>query len=285
MLYTLTDILRPARENGFAVPAFNVGSDVLARAVLDECAEKEAPVILALYPRELTFCGREFVRYLLDLASSARIPVCVHYDHGAGFAEVMAAISYGFSSVMIDASRLPFAENLALTKKVVEAAHYAGVSVEAELGTISQADGTGALPELYTDPALARSFAEESGADALAVSVGTRHGVYPKDAVPTLRLDLLREIRRLTDIPLVLHGGSSNADEEISAAAQAGASKINISSDIKVAFFNKCREILRDEKQQEPPEIYPLCMDAVRQVAAHKLSVFGAAGKAALYVN
>lgn len=283
MLYNLTDILRPARENGFAIPAFNVGSDVLARAVLDECTEKQAPVILALYPKELVFCGKEYVRYLLDMASSAHIPVCVHYDHGASFAEVMAAISYGFSSVMIDASRMPYDENLALTQKVVEAAHYAGVSVEAELGTISQASGAGNLPELYTDPNLARSFAEESGADALAVSVGTRHGVYPKDAIPTLRLDLLREIRRLTDIPLVLHGGSSNADEEISAAAQAGACKINISSDIKVAFFNKCREMLCDEKQQEPPNIYPPCVDAVRQTAAHKLSVFGAIGKSALY--
>ena len=283
MLYNLSDILRPALENGFAVPAFNVGDDVLARAVLEECEEKRAPVILALYPGELAFCGKAYVQYLISLASSARIPVCVHYDHGAGFAETMAAISHGFTSVMIDASRLPYEENLTLTQKVVEAAHAAGVSVETELGTISQADGAGNLSELYTDPALARSFAKKSGVDALAVSVGTRHGIYPACAVPTLRLDIIREIRDATDVPLVLHGGSSNADEEISAAVKAGICKINISSDIKVAFFNQCRQMLREEKQQEPSSIYPPCAQAVRTVTAHKLAVFCAVGKAGLY--
>ena len=192
----------------------------------------------------------------------------------------MWAIGCGFTSVMIDGSALPFEENAALAKKVAEAAHAAGVRVEAELGTIGTMDGN----EIhYTQPDEAKTFVEATGVDTLAVAIGTRHGLYPKGLTPHLELDLLRELREAVEIPLVLHGGSDNPDSEIEQACLIGISKINISSDIKKAFYQKCREVLADESLREPNAIYPPCIEEMKKVMRHKFRLFHAEGKAALY--
>jgi fructose-bisphosphate aldolase class II len=212
--------------------------------------------------------------------------VVIHLDHGGSIAQVMLAIQSGFTSVMIDASSKPLDENIAICQQVVEIAHPVNVSVEGELGTIGSTD-----PEaehysdaiIYTNPDDVVTFIEATDVDTLAVAIGTSHGIYPKDMKPELKLDLLKEIASRVDIPLVLHGGSANPDDEIAAAARMGVNKINISSDIKDAFYQKCREVLQNPVVREPNSIYPPCIEAMKKVANHKIKLFGAAGKAALY--
>ncbi len=286
MLMNMKDLLAVAHANCFAIPAFNISSSMLLRGVMEASEEKQAPVILAIHPSELEFVRPSFVKAAVEEAVRASVPVAIHLDHGASLAQVMEAIQCGFTSVMIDASSRPFEENIAICKKVADLAHAVNVSVEGELGTIGTTGPdaeAGADEIIYTDPDDVVTFVEATGVDALAVAIGTSHGIYPKDKKPELRLDLLKEIRSRVDIPLVLHGGSANPDDEIAAAVKLGINKINISSDIKDAFYQKCREVLADPYLREPGSIYPACIDAMKQVAYHKIELFGTAGKAALY--
>ena len=211
----------------------------------------------------------------------------IHLDHGGKFEEILRAIRCGFTSVMIDASHMSYEENIAITKKVVEVAKVSDVSVEAELGTIGVTGDSfegGTSGVIYTDPAQAKDFIEKTGIDTLAVAIGTAHGIYPKNMKPKLRLDILKEIRDTVDIPLVLHGGSSNPDNEIAESVKIGISKINISSDIKFAFYKKCREVLAENpKWIEPNAIYPPCIEAMREVVEFKMQLFNDIGKAELY--
>ena len=200
---------------------------------------------------------------------------------------IIQAIQAGFTSVMIDASMLPFEENVALTRKVVDAAHAVGIQVEGELGTIGANDSygeSGAEEIIYTDPADARRFVEETGVDSLAIAIGTSHGLYPADKNPELRHEILKEIKAELGIPLVLHGGSANPDSELARAVQLGINKINISSDIKVSYHNRMREVLgTDERLREPNAIQPEPIKALQATAAQKIELFGADGKAGLY--
>ena len=223
---------------------------------------------------------------IIDRARTSSVPTAIHWDHGGTFDQMVQAIQYGFTSVMIDASLMPFEENVALSKRVVDVAHVVGVSVEAELGTIGKTDGyaeAGTDDIIYTVPADAVRFVEETGVDSLAVAIGTRHGLYPATLKPQLRLDLLDELDAAVDIPLVLHGGSNNPDAEIGEACRRGINKVNISSDIKVAYYEKMREVLLDTNLREPNVIQPPCEAALKVVAAQKIDLFGAAGKASLY--
>ena len=163
----------------------------------------------------------------------------------------------------------------------------ANVSVESELGTIGTTGNSiegGTTGIIYTDPDQAKDFVEKTGIDTLAVAIGTAHGIYPSDMKPELRLDILQILKDTLDIPLVLHGGSSNKDEEIAKAVKIGISKINISSDIKVAFYDKCREVLNAHPEyREPLEIYPEPIKACREVIAHKVNLFDSADKVKYY--
>lgn len=288
MLVTGKEILQVAKEQGFAVPAFNAGSGQLLNAVMEACIEAQSPVMIAIHPDELSFLTDSFVAQVKDLANHTKLPVCIHLDHGASYEQVLHAIQLGFTSVMIDGSHLPYEENVALTQKVVAAAHAVGVSVEAELGTIGDTGNTveGGVSEIiYTDPKVAQDFIAKTKVDSLAVAIGTAHGIYPKDVDPKLRLDILEEIATLTDLPLVLHGGSSNPDEEISKAVKLGINKINISSDIKIVFANQLREVLNAGNQEirEPNVLFPTCMEATKKVALDKISLFQSKDKAQYY--
>lgn len=288
MLVTGKEILAVAKEQGFAVPAFNAGSGQLLNAVMEACEEAQSPVMIAIHPDELSFLTDSFVSQVKDLANHSTLPVCIHLDHGASFEQVIHAIQLGFTSVMIDASHLPYEENVAISQKVVEAAHAVGVSVEAELGTIGDTGNTvegGVSEVIYTDPAVAQDFIEKTGVDSLAVAIGTAHGIYPKDVEPKLRLDILEEIESLTDLPLVLHGGSSNPDDEISKAVTMGVNKINISSDIKIVFAEKLREVLNagNTEIREPNVLFPPCMAETKRVALEKINLFKSADKAKFY--
>lgn len=174
-------------------------------------------------PDEFEFVGYGQIQAMIYEASKTDVPVVIHLDHGDKYETVVKAIQAGMTSVMIDASKLPYEENVAITKKVVETAHIANVSVESELGTIGTTGNSiegGTEGVIYTVPAEAKQFIEDTGIDTFAVAIGTAHGIYPKDMKPKLRIDILNEITEEVKVPLVLHGGSSNKDEEIAAAVE-----------------------------------------------------------------
>ena len=179
MLMNMKDLLAVANEHNFAVPAFNVSSNMILKGVMHTCEEMQAPVIIAIHPDELSFVEDSFVKAVIEEAHKATVPVCIHLDHGAKFEQVLRAIQDGFTSVMIDGAHLPFEENIAITKKVVEVAHPVNVSVEAELGTIGTADDygeAGSKKIIYTEVDDAVKFIKETDIDCLAIAIGTAHG-------------------------------------------------------------------------------------------------------------
>ena len=285
MLMNMKELLATANEHNFAVPAFNISDYNMFNGIMEACEEKNAPVIIAIHPDELSHISDEMVQGIRARIHKSPIPAVIHLDHGGSFAQVIEAIQAGFTSVMIDASTKPYEENVATCQKVCEAAHAVNVSVEGELGTIGNIDSTetGANDILYTDPMQAKDFIEQTGIDCLAIAIGTSHGIYPKDKKPELRIDVLDQIKKVVSAPLVLHGGSSNKDSEIAKSVEHGVNKINISSDIKAAYYKKMREVLQDEGLREPNQIQPPCMAAMKEVAFQKIELFQADGKAALY--
>lgn len=285
MLINMKDLLRVAQENQFGVGAFNIASAEFARLVIEVAEAQRSPVILEIHPDEHEFVGDAFIGYLRELAITSTVPVVIHQDHGQTFEHIMRAIRTGYTSVMIDASTLPLEDNIAITRRVVEVAHTVNVSVEAELGTIGVAQGSaegGHSEILYTDPAQAERFVAETGVDTLAVAIGTSHGLYPAGMQPKLDIERLQEIRQRLNIPLVLHGGSGNKDSEVAESIQFGVGKINISSDMKKAFFVALEEELKCSSH-EPNALYLKPMAAAREVVAHKMHLFSSVGKASLY--
>lgn len=321
MLVNMHELLTVADENSFAVPAFNISSYAMFNGIMDISERMDAPVIIEIHPDELKHLGSDVIASVRQRIQNSPIPAVIHLDHGPNLGAVMAAIRAGYTSVMIDASALPFEENVAVTKQVVEVAHAAhafvpcygddprraeipaddpfayvysssfhDVSVEAELGNIGVTDADKAFGQVihYTQPDEAVEFIKATGIDCLAIAIGTCHGLYPKGYVPELKLDLLREIKAAIadaglSTHLVLHGGSNNPDDEIAEAARSGIAKINISSDIKAAYYNKMREVLADAGLREPNMIEPPCIEAMQVVAAQKIDLFGCTGKASLY--
>ena len=287
MLMNMKDLLTVAQKNHFAVPAFNIGSDQLLKAVMKTVKELKSPVILEMSPDEFNFVGYAQIQAMLYEAAHTDVPVCIHLDHGDSYETVVRAIQAGMTSVMIDASKLPYEENVAVTKKVVETAHIANVSVESELGTIGTTGNSiegGTEGVIYTVPEEAKQFIEDTGIDTFACAIGTAHGIYPKDMKPKLRIDILKDITDQVSVPLVLHGGSSNKDEEIAEAVKNGICKINISSDIKVAFYEQARKTLNENPgYREPLEIYPAAMEACGKVCADKIRLFNSQDKVKCY--
>lgn len=286
MLVNGKELLDVANANYFAVPAFNVSDYAMMNGLFEISEEKESPLLIAIHPDELRHIGVDMLHAIIARANRSSVPVTIHLDHGASYEQVLAAIQAGFTSVMIDGSMLPFDENIAITKRVVDTAHAVGLSVEGELGTIGKMDSYGeggASTIIYTDPDDAVKFVADTGVDSLAIAIGTSHGIYPAGMKAELKLDLLKEIKSKVSVPLVLHGGSNNPDSEIAQAVKLGVNKINISSDIKVAYHLKMREMLVDVGMREPNEIQPPSIAAMKVVAAQKIDLFNAAGKASLY--
>lgn len=287
MLMNMKDLLAVANKHNFAVPAFNVSDYSMFKGLMEVTEELNAPIIIAIHPDELKHTGVEMLKAIIERLHKSTVPSVIHLDHGASYEQVLLAIQNGFTSVMIDGSSLPFEENIAVCQKVVSIAHPVNVSVEGELGTIGTADdfGEAGSKEIkYTDPEDAAKFIEATGVDCLAIAIGTCHGIYPKGVDPKLRLDILKDIKaKVPETPLVLHGGSANPDSEIGESVTLGVNKINISSDIKVAYYEQMRKVLEDKNVREPNVIQPSCIDAMKEVAAHKIKLFQADGKASLY--
>jgi len=288
MLLNMSDLLAVAREHNFAVPAYNISSNMLLTGLVQAAVEAQAPIIIAIHPDELAFVGDSFVKAALDEALRAPVPACLHLDHGQTLPQIMRAIRLGFTSVMIDASMLPLDENIAACREVVQLAHAVDVSVEGELGTIGELDEeaeAGAEQVVFAKPAEVEHFVAATGVDTLAVAIGTSHGLYPAHMQPKIELELLREIGAAVDIPLVLHGGSGNPEHELRQAVALGINKVNIAADIKNAFYQKAREVLKNPILREPASIYPACIKSAKAVARNKFDLLGATGKAALYAR
>ena len=282
----MKELLKVAKENQFAVPAFNICSYDMLKAIIEESERLNAPVILEIHPDEIAYLNDEFVASVRAYAHNSKVPVVIHLDHGGTVKDVLRAIRNGYTSVMIDASLQSFEDNLAITKEVVALAHAVGVSVEAEIGTISNngsAEG-GAANIIYTDPEQAKHFVEETNIDSLAIAIGTAHGLYPKDKTPKLNIELLKELNQQIDKPFVLHGGSGNPDAEVSESVRYGVAKVNLSSDLKSVFFDALREVLSDNPEMyEPNAVYPYANKKVQEVVKHKMGVLNTIGKAELY--
>lgn len=287
MLYTMKDALSVAKHNNFAIPAFNISNFEMFQAVIESAEEYEAPVIIEIHPDELAYIGDDFIEMIKSRIHKSDIPVVLHLDHGVKLDDVLHAIRCGFTSVMIDGSTLPYEENIAQTKAVVRIAHALNVSVEAELGTIGTTGRSfegGSSEVIYTDVEQAKDFVDRCDIDSLAVAIGTAHGLYPKNFQPKLNLELLKSISETIDLPLVLHGGSGNPDEEIEASIQLGICKVNISSDVKSAFFEELREyIIAHPQDYEPNCIFPSCKIAARKIIQQKLELLHTKGKSSLY--
>jgi fructose-bisphosphate aldolase class II len=286
MLMNGNALLEVAKEHNFAIPAFNISDWAMFKGVIEVSEKLSSPVIIAIHPDELAHTGDDIMPSIIQRCHKSSVPTIVHFDHGTTYEQCIWAIKAGFTSIMIDGSLLPFEENMAITKRVVEAAHAVGISVEGELGTIGQNDSygeKGAAEIIFTDPKDAVTFIKTTNVDSLAVAIGTSHGLYPAGLTPKLEIELLKEIKKSVNVPLVLHGGSGNPDTEIAQGVKYGINKINISSDIKLAYHNKMREVLSNPKLREPNTIQPLCVEAMKATAAHKIELFQASGKASLY--
>ena len=276
MYISMIELMKKAREGHYCVPAIAVENEHSVRAAIQAAEEKKYPLIMiALYKVNPDI--HYFGRIVEDLAIRAKVPVAMCQDHGGTYAEAMWAIRAGFTDVMVDRSTLPFEENIAQVSEIVKVAHAVGVGVEAELGHVGMAnqyetDGTGG----FTVPEEAIEFVERTGVDALAVAIGTAHGVY--SGVPKLQFDLLAELREKVPVPLVLHGGSGTGDENLKKACQMGICKLNISNDLKRGAIANLNEKCKDGMGAYA--MYPLLYEGYKNVAAHYMTLCGSEGKA-----
>lgn len=286
MLINMKNMLKVANKYGFAVGAFNATESSLFRSVVEEAEKQDAPTIIEAAPGEFNFATKEFYAYVRERLSNSKVPFVLHLDHGKTLEECMKAIQAGFTSVMFDGSALPYEENVAKTAEVVRLAHMVGVSVEGEIGTIGtmvNSDEGGVANVTYTNPEDVVDFVTRTGVDCLAIAIGTAHGRYPEGFVPKLQLELLQKIKEVAPVPLVLHGGSNNPDEEVRQACRIGIRKVNISSDFKYAYFRKLNEVLTETGEFVPAKVLSPAIEEARNVIAQKMELFGSIGKADLW--
>ncbi len=305
MLVTNKELMIPARKNGYAIGAFNVQNLESISAIAEAAIEEKSPVIMQITPSVIKYAGLAYISNLVKTAAQlAPVPIAMHLDHGEDFETAFKCINADFTSVMIDGSFLSFDENVALTKRVVSIAHPKGVSVEAELGKLAGMEERSVEEKeaILTDPEAAVGFVEKTGVDTLAVAIGTSHGAYKFKSEAKLDLERLKVICEKISIPLVLHGASSVPqwiveeankygaelsgakgipEEQIRKAISLGIAKINIDTDLRLAFTATVREVLSNSpKNFDPRKILGPAKDAMKEVAKGKMRLFGSAGRA-----
>lgn len=283
MLVTGREILQDAHKNNYAVGAFNVNNMEIVQAIIEAAEETNSPVILQASQGGLKYAGVEYIAELGKLAArKVKVPVALHLDHGTDFDQVMLCIRHGFSSVMIDGSRFDLEDNIGITKKVIEVAHAVGVSVEAELGKIGGTEDHITVDErdaTFTDPKEAKIFVDETKVDFLAIAVGTAHGVYKGE--PKLDYDRIKAIKELVNIPLVLHGSSGVPNEAIEKAVTLGINKINIDTDLRMAFANAIKDFIKENPDNiDPRKILTPAKEAMKETIKQKMHLFGSVGRA-----
>lgn len=280
MLVNLNDVLLPARKGGYAVGLFNTVNLELARGVLAAAEELKSPVIIGTAEVLFPFGSLEdLANLLLPMAKRASIPVVLHLDHGLREETCKKALALGFSSVMYDCSTQDYETNIRNVKSMAELAHMAGASIEAELGHVGNNEDSvkeNDPSKFYTEPSQAKDFIERTGADALAIAIGTAHGAYKLP--PKLDFNRITEIAETINTPLVLHGGSGLSDADFHKAIAHGISKINIFTDINTAGAKAAYAAYAEGKGLTDlilPEI-----DAIKQATMEKIKLFGSVGKA-----
>ena len=309
-LVTTTEMFKKASAGGYAIGAFNVNNMEMIQAIVEAANECRSPVILQVSAGARKYANPVYLRHLVEAAvETTDIPIAMHLDHGADFDICKASIDGGFTSVMIDASSKPWEENIAITKKVVEYAHDHGVVVEAELGRLAGIEDDVHVANddaMFTSPDEVEEFTQKTGIDSLAIAIGTSHGAYKfkPGQDPKLRIDILEEVgRRLPGFPIVLHGASSVPQEQVAVVNQYGGSmpnaigipeselrkaaklavcKINIDSDLRVAFTAAIRKHLAENPSHFDPRQYLGDARAnMKEMVRHKIvNVLGSANKA-----
>ncbi len=310
-LVTSTEMFKKAYDGGYAIGAFNVNNMEIVQGITEACQELKSPVILQVSKGARAYANHNYLVKMVQAAveNCPDIPIVLHLDHGPDFETCKACIDGGFTSVMIDGSSLPFDENVALAKKVVDYAHDKGVVVEAELGTLAGVEdevNVSAEDSSYTRPEDVQEFVERTGCDSLAIAIGTSHGAYKfkPGTKPQLRFDILEDIsKRLPGFPIVLHGSSSVPqefvkiinehggkmpdaigipEEMLRKAAGMAVCKINIDSDIRLAITASIRSYFDEHPDHFDPRQYlKPARQAVKDMVAHKIvNVLGSNGKA-----
>ncbi len=278
MYTTSKEMILEARRGGYAVPAFNAENLEMVQAIIEAAEEARSPVMIQTTPSTVKYITlRQAVAMVKADAEAASVPVSLHLDHCESYEAVAAAIDAGYSSVMIDASKLPYEENIAVTQKVVAKARPLGITVESELGTVGGKEDGHSADIAYTDPDEALDFFTRTGIDIFAIAIGTAHGFYKGE--PKLNFELLAKIKDMIDCPLVLHGGSGIPDEMIKRTIELGINKVNYATELRAAATKAVREALVDESIIDPKKYMGKARDAVRELCLHKIDVCGSRNK------
>ncbi len=283
MLVTGKEIMDKAHKGGYAVGAFNVNNMEIVQAIIAAAEEEKAPVILQTSEGAIKYAGMDYLHALVKLAADkASVPVALHLDHGTTYSTIISCIANGWTSVMIDGSRFPLDENIAATNEIIKIAHACGVSVEAEIGQLGGIEDNISVDERdarLTSPSEAKKFVDETGVDYLAIAIGTAHGKYKGE--PKLDFERLDEIKKLLNIPLVLHGASGVGEDSIKKAVSLGINKINIDTDIRIAFTEGVRSVIEGKPEEfDPRKLCTPAKENMKQVVKTKIQLFGSAGKA-----
>jgi len=280
-LVTTKKMLLDAQKNGYAVGAFNVENMEMVMAVVSAAEETKSPVIMQTTPSTVKYADFDYFYANVKVAAQkANVPVAIHLDHGNSFELAMKAYRTGYTSIMIDGSHSSFEENIALTKSVVDVCKNGNVPVEAELGKVGgKEDDLDGGDGGYTDPLEAREFVQRTGADSLAISIGTAHGVYKGE--PKLDLNRLSQIREVVDIPLVLHGTSGVPDEIVTECVNRGICKVNYATDLRIAFTKGVKKVLEENPDTIDPKKYnSQGREEVKEYVKSKMIVVKSAGQA-----
>ncbi len=280
-LVTTKQMLLDAQKGNYAVGAFNVENMEMVMAVVSAAEELNSPVILQTTPSTVKYADLEyFLANAKVAAQNASVPVAMHLDHGSSFELAMSAFRAGYTSIMIDGSHSEFEENIRITKSVVDVCKCAKIPVEAELGKVGgKEDDLDGGDGGYTDPQEALEFVQKTGVDSLAVAIGTAHGVYKGE--PKLDIDRLAEIRKVVDIPLVLHGTSGVPDETVTKCIERGICKVNYATDLRIAFSKGVKEVLdKDHDVIDPKKYNAVGREYVKEYVKSKIIVCKSDGKA-----
>ncbi|MGE9882748.1 class II fructose-bisphosphate aldolase [Blautia obeum] len=280
-LVTSKEMLLKAQQGGYAVGAFNVENMEMVKAVIAAAEELNAPVMLQTTPSTVKYGTLEtYVGIVRAEAEKASVPVALHLDHGNSFELAVRAIKEGYTSVMIDGSGLGFEDNIDVTRRVVAVAAPNNIPVEAELGKVGgKEDDLEADGDTNTDPAQAAEFVERTGVDSLAVAIGTAHGFYV--GTPVLDKERLSEIRKVVDIPLVLHGASGLLDEDVMDCVKRGICKVNFATELRVAYTDAVKALLKEKPETFDPKAFgKVGIPAVKELVMSRMKVCGCDHKA-----
>lgn len=275
------EMLLNAQKGGYAVGAFNVENMEMVKAVIAAAEELRAPVMLQTTPSTIKYSSVEMYAAMVAAeAKKATVPVCLHLDHGSSYELAVKCLENGYTSVMIDGSKEDLEGNIAVSKKVVDAAKAYGIPVEAELGKVGgKEDDLEAEADTNTDPQEAVEFVERAGIDSLAVAIGTAHGFYV--GTPILDKERLSEIRKVVSIPLVLHGASGLTDEEVSDCVSRGICKVNFATELRKAYTDAVKKLIEEDPSVFDPKAFgKVGMAAVKELVKGRMKVCGCDGKA-----